>query len=106
MTLAFDIKASGVKKMRLAMRGAKQPNLGQDVYASVLDSVSARLAMVAGAANGQKCTVADISTAFVHARLIGAKIFLRCGKEFGEEKKGKIAVLNSALYRMSKINLR
>ena len=98
VTLAFDIKASGVKKMRLAMRGDKQPDLGQDVYASVLDSVSARLAMVAGAANGQKCTVADISTAFVHARLTGAKIFLRCGEEFGEDKKGKIAVLNSALY--------
>ena len=96
-TTAWDIKASGQKKCRLAARGDKVPvSEDEDTYASVLESTSARLCMISAAANKQDVVIGDISSAFIHSR-IDTRLYIRCGPEFGD-REGKIAVVQRGLY--------
>ena len=61
-------------------------------YSSVVKMMSIRLLNIITKAHGLECLAGDLGNACLNA-MMGEKIYMRCGLEFGPEMVGRIAVV-------------
>ena len=95
--MVFDIKPDFTRKARLVAGGHMTDPPAAITYASVVSRESVRIAFMVAALNDLDILAADIGNAYLNART-REKIFIVCGKEFGDEYVGRKAVIVRALY--------
>ena len=66
-------------------------------YASVVSRESVRIAFTVAALNGLSVLSADCEGAYLNAKP-REKLYTRCGPEFGEDFRGRWAIIVRALY--------
>ena len=95
--MVFDIKPDFTRKARLVAGGHMTDPPAAMTYASVVSRESVRIAFLVAALNNLDIMAADIGNAYLNART-REKIFIVCGKEFGDEFIGRKAIIVRALY--------
>lgn len=94
----FTVKPGGRElKARLVARGDTVDTEGVASYFSVVENSSTKIAMTAAHRDGQLTCTADVSNAYIGAPA-RELIYMKAGKEFGEEREGKILRVHKALY--------
>lgn len=95
--LILDVKMDFTRKARWVLDGHKTPNPIGSTYAGVVSRESVRIAFTYAALNGVDVFAADIRNAYLQAPS-SQKDFIICGKEFGLENVGRVALIHRALY--------
>ena len=95
--MVFDIKPDFTRKARLVAGGHMTDPPASITYASVVSRESVRIAFLIAALNDLDVLAADIGNAYLNART-KEKVYIICGKEFGDEYVGRKAVIVRALY--------
>ena len=95
--MIYDIKMDFTRKARLLSEGCRTPNYVTRTYAWVVFRESFRIAFTYAALNGLDVWAADVQNAFLQAPC-SKKYFTVCGKEFGNEFIGKLAIIVRAAY--------
>ena len=97
--IIFDIKYDLTRKARLVAGGHRNKDVPSHItYSSVVSRETVRLGFLIAAMNGLNVSAADIGNAYLNAPC-AEKVHVVCGPElFGDENKGKIAVIVRALY--------
>ena len=67
LRMIFDVKVDLRRKARLVIGGHVVDSSGNEVYASTMKSVSARVLITIAAANDLDAMVGDIGNAYLHA---------------------------------------
>ena len=97
--MVFDVKLDLTRKARLVADGHLTPDPIDSTYAGVVSRESVRIALTYAALLDLDLWAADIMNAFVQAPTT-EKYYVECGPEFGNENKGKRAIVIRALYGM------
>ena len=97
--IIFDVKLDLTRKARLVAGGHKNKNVPTfTTFSTVASRDSVRLIFLLAALNDLNLLSADIGNAYLNAKC-RERVHVRCGAElFGEEHKGKLAVICRALY--------
>ena len=95
--MVFDVKADFTRKARLVAGGHLTDPPSSITYASVVSRESVRIAFLLAALNDLDILAADIGNAYLNART-REKIFIICGREFGDSYVGRKALIVRALY--------
>ena len=85
------------RKARWVKDGHKTPTPELSTYAGVVSRESVRSALTYAALNGINVMAADIKNAYLQAPS-SEKHYVICGREFGLEHVGKVALIRRALY--------
>jgi Reverse transcriptase (RNA-dependent DNA polymerase) len=95
--MVFDVKPDFTRKARLVAGGHMTDPPSAITYASVVSRESVRIAFLLAALNNLDVLAADIGNAYLNART-REKVYIICGKEFGDDNVGKKAIIVRALY--------
>ena len=97
--IIFDVKLDLTRKARLVAGGHRNKNVPTfTTFSTVASRDRVRLMFLLAALNDLKLLSADIWNAYLNAKC-RERVHVRCGAElFGEEHKGKFAVICRALY--------
>jgi hypothetical protein len=95
--MVFDIKPDFTRKARLVAGGHMTDPPASITYASVVSRESVRIAFLLAALNGLDILAGDIGNAYLNAPA-REKIYIICGKEFGDDLVGRMATIVRALY--------
>jgi Reverse transcriptase (RNA-dependent DNA polymerase) len=95
--IVFDIKIDYTRKARFVAGGHVTNPPSTQTYASVVSRESVRIALLIESLNDMDIMTADIQGAYLNAPF-HVKVYTICGREFGIEHVGKIAVIVKALY--------
>ena len=95
--LIWDVKMDFTQKDRWVKDGHHTPDPKESNYAGVVSRDSVITALTYAALNDVDVTAADIQNAYFQATSY-EKHYVICGKGFGLEHKGKIAIIRPALY--------
>ena len=95
--MVFDVKMDFTRKARLVKDGHKTEDIHISNYAGVVSRESVRIAFTYAALNGLDVWVADIQNAYLQAPT-SEKHYIICGREFGIENVGRVAIICRALY--------
>ena len=95
--MVFDIKMDLTRKARLVAGGHMTDAPASLTYSSVVSRDSIRIAFLVAALNGLKVLACDIGNAYLNAPC-QEKIWFLGGPEVGNEDKGKVCVMERALY--------
>jgi hypothetical protein len=96
--IIFDIKMDYTRKARWVLNGHLTPDAtGVSTYAGVVSRESKRIALTYAALNNLDVIAADIRNAYLQAPS-SRKDYIICGKEFGLENEGRVALIHRALY--------
>ena len=85
------------RKSRWVLDGHKTTDTIGSTYAGVVSRDSVRIALTYAALNDIDVLAADIQNAYLQAPS-SQKHYIICGKEFGLENVGKVALIRRALY--------
>ena len=97
--MVFDVKLDLTRKARLVADGHLTPDPVDSTYAGVVSRESVRIALTYAALMGLDLWAADVMNAFIQAPT-SEKYYIECGPEFGNENRGKKAIVKRALYGM------
>ena len=95
--IIFDVKMDFTRKARWVKDGHRTPTPELSTYAGVVSRESVRIALTYAALNGIDVMAADIKNAYLQAPS-SEKHYVICGREFGLEHVGKVALIRRALY--------
>jgi Reverse transcriptase (RNA-dependent DNA polymerase). len=95
--IIFDVRMTLERKARWVKDGHKTPQPDNCTYAGVVSRESVRIALTSAALNGLPVCACDIQNAYLQAPS-SEKHYIKCGREFGIENEGKLAVIVRALY--------
>jgi Reverse transcriptase (RNA-dependent DNA polymerase) len=96
--MIFDIKIEGfVRKARFVAGGHTTDVPESLTYSSVVSRDSVRMAFLLAALNDLDIWAADVGNAYLNAK-VREKIWTITGLEFGVNNKGKVAIIEKALY--------
>jgi hypothetical protein len=95
--LIFDVKMDFTRKAHWVKDGHKTPTPELSTYAGVVSKESVRIALTYAALNDINVMAADIKNAYLQAPS-SEKHYVICGREFGLEHVGKVALIGRALY--------
>jgi hypothetical protein len=95
--LIWDVKMDFTRKARWVKDGHKTPDPVSSNYAGVVSRDSVRIALTYAALNELDVFAADVQNAYLQAPS-SEKHYVICGKEFGIENEGRIALIRRALY--------
>ena len=95
--LVFDVRMTMERKARWVKDGHKTPEPSCCTFAGVVSRESVRIALTYAALNNLPICAADIQNAYLQAPS-SEKHYIICGKEFGFENVGRIALIIRALY--------
>jgi hypothetical protein len=97
--IIFDVKFNLTRKARCVAGGHRNKDVpAYATYSSVASRDSVRLGLMLAALNDLDVLAADIGNAYLNAPC-RERVHVKCGAElFGEEHKGKFAVIVRALY--------
>jgi hypothetical protein len=95
--LIWDLKMDFTRKARWVKDGHRTPDPNHSNYAGVVARDSVRIAFTYAALNDLDVTAADVQNAYLQAPS-SEKHYIVCGDEFGEEHRGKVAMIRRALY--------
>ena len=95
--IVWDLKMDFTRKARWVLDGHKTPDPVGSTYAGVVSRESVRIAFTDAALNGLDTCAADIRNAYLQAPS-SQKDYIICGKEFGLENEGCVALIHRALY--------
>ena len=95
--LVFDVKMTGERKARLVKDGHRTPDPETSSYAGVVSRESVRIALTYASLMNIPVCAADIRNAYLSAKS-SEEDFVICGKEFGLENVGRVALIRRALY--------
>ena len=95
--LVFDIKMDFTRKARLVADGCKTPDPVTSTYAGVVSRESVRIAFTYAALNNLDVWAGDVQNAYLQAPC-SEKYYTVLGPEFGEEYKGRKALIIRAAY--------
>jgi hypothetical protein len=95
--LIWDLKMDFTRKARWVKDGHKTPDPNHSNYAGVVARDSVRIALTYAALNDLDVMAADVQNAYLQAPS-SEKHYIVCGDEFGEEHRGKVAIIRRALY--------
>jgi hypothetical protein len=95
--LIWDLKMDFTRKARWVKDGHKTPDPNHSNYAGVVARDSVRIAFTYAALNDLDVMAADVQNAYLQAPS-SEKHYIICGDEFGEEHRGKVAIIRRALY--------
>ena len=95
--MVFDVKMDLTRKARFVANGSKTADPSGSKYAGVVSRESVRIAFTYAALHGLNILAGDIQNAYLQAPT-SEKFWCKCGKEFGSEEEGRIAVIVRALY--------
>jgi hypothetical protein len=95
--MVFDVKMTLERKARYVAGGHMMEPTKEITFASVVSRDSIRIAFLVAALNDLEVLSADISGAYLNAK-VAEKVYTLAGKEFGPEKEGRIVVITRALY--------
>jgi hypothetical protein len=95
--MVFDIKADFTRKSRLVAGGHMTDPPASITYASVVSRESVCIAFLIAALKDLDILAADIANAYLNAP-VREKIFIVCGREFGDDLVGRKAIIVRALY--------
>jgi hypothetical protein len=95
--LIWDVKMDFTRKARWVKDGHKTPDPEASNYAGVVSRDSVRIALTYAALNELDVFAADVQNAYLQAPS-SERHYVICGKEFGEENEGRVALIRRALY--------
>ena len=95
--LIWDVKMDFTQKARWVKDGHRTPDPKESNHAGMVSRESVRIALTYAALNDVDVTASDIQNAYLQATS-SEKHYVICGKEFGLEHEGNIALISSALY--------
>ena len=95
--LVWDLKMDFTRKARWVLDGHKQADPIGSTYAGVVSRESVCIAFTYAALNEVDICAADIRNAYLQAPS-SCKDYIICGREFGLENVGKVALIHMALY--------
>lgn len=95
--MIFDIKMDMTRKARYVANGSKTTEPSGSKYAGVVSRESVRIAFTYAALNDLDILAADIQNAYLQAPC-SEKFWVKCGKEFGPQLEGRLAIIVRALY--------
>ena len=95
--IVFDIKIDFTRKARFVAGGHVTNPPSTQTYASVVSRESVRIALLIASLNDMNVMSADVQGAYLNAPC-HEKVYTVCGREFGTEFTGRIAVVVKALY--------
>ena len=95
--MVFDVKMDLTRKARFVANGSKTDEPKGSKYAGVVSRESVRICFTYAALHGLNVLAGDIQNAYLTAPT-SEKFWCKCGKEFGSEEEGRIAVIVRALY--------
>ena len=98
--IVFKVKQDLRHKARLAASSHLVELLDNDVYASNVKGISVKILHIIAHANDLNALCGDVDNAFPNA-YTEEKVYTIANLEFGEEKKGMIAVIKKALYGLA-----
>ena len=93
----FDVKMDFTRKARWVKDGHRTPDSKTSSYAGVVSRESIRIALTYAALHHIDVMAADIRNAYLQAPS-SEKHYIICGKEFGLENEGRVALIRRALY--------
>jgi len=91
----FAVKFDGRRRARCVAGGHVTPNLTDDLYASVVNLETVRIAFLEAEVFDLDIIAADVSSAYIQA-FTSEKVFVKAGPEFGRMRDAMIVV--RALY--------
>ena len=97
LRMVFAVKPDGRRKARLVIGGHVVDSSEHSGYSSVVKLTSIRLLNIIAKNESLECLAGDVGNAYLHA-LTKEKVYVRCGLEFGEEFKDRIAIVVKSLY--------
>jgi Reverse transcriptase (RNA-dependent DNA polymerase) len=95
--IVFDVKIDFTRKARFVASGHVTSPPTTHTYASVMSRESVRIALLLASLNDMDVMTADVQGAYLNAPC-HEKVYTICGREFGTENAGRIAVIVKALY--------
>ena len=95
--IIFDVKMDFTRKSHWVLDGHKTTDPIGSTYAGVVSRDSVRIALTYAALNDIDVLAANIQNAYLQAPS-SQKHYIICGKEFGLENVGKVALIRRALY--------
>jgi Reverse transcriptase (RNA-dependent DNA polymerase) len=95
--IVFDIKIDFTRKARFVAGGHVTNPPSTQTYASVVSRESVRIALLIASLNDMEVMTADVQGAYLNAPC-HERVYTICGREFGVENTGRIAVIVKALY--------
>ena len=98
--IVFDVKMDLTRKARFVANGSKTADPDGSNYAGVVSRDSVRIEFTYATLHGLDLMAGDIQNAYLQAPT-SEKFWCKCGKEFGSEEEGGIAVIACALYGTS-----
>jgi hypothetical protein len=93
----FDVKFDGRRKCHLVAGGNHTTPTKESVFSGVVNISSVRLGFLLAYLNDLQICAADIGNAFLYGRT-REKVYIRAGREFGEEVMGKTLIVDKSLY--------
>jgi hypothetical protein len=93
----FDVKFDGRRKCRLVAGGNHTSPAKESVFLGVVNISSVRLGFLITAMNDLQVCAADIGNAFLYGRT-REKVFIKAGREFGEDICGETLIVDKSLY--------
>ena len=90
--MIFNIKMDLTRKARFVANGSKTDEPKGSKYAGVVSRESVRICFTYAALHGLNVLAGDIQNAYLTAPT-SEKFWCRCGKEFGSEEEGRIAII-------------
>jgi hypothetical protein len=97
LRVIYDVKHDLRRKTRIVIGGHKVDATGHSRYSSVVQLASIRLLNIIAKSQDLKCLAGDIGNAYLNAET-QEKVYVICGKEFGPELEGRIAIVKKGLY--------
>jgi hypothetical protein len=95
--LIWDVKMDFTRKARWVKDGHKTADPVASNYAGVVSRDSVRIALTYAALNDLDVFAADVQNAYLQAPS-SEKHYIICGKDFGLENEGRVAIIKRALY--------
>ena len=95
--LIWDVKMDFTRKARWVKYGHRTPDPKQSNYAGGVSRDSVIIALTYADLNDLYVTAANIQSAYLQATS-SEKHYVLCGKEFGLEHEGKIALIRRVIY--------
>jgi hypothetical protein len=97
LRVIYDVKHDLRRKTRIVIGGHKVDATGLSRYSSVVQLASIRLLNIIAKAQNLQCLAGDIGNAYLNAET-EEKVYVVCGKEFGPELEGRLAIVRKGLY--------
>jgi len=97
LRVIYDVKHDLRRKTRIVIGGDRVDATGLARYSSVVQLASIRLLNIIAKAQDLQCLAGDVGNAYLNAET-KEKVYVVCGKEFGPELEGRLAIVRKGLY--------